>query len=99
MNIVRNNPDNNEIQLFLAYCMSALSFPSGFILVGLIGFMFQFLDFLKIKINLPHNNFIKYIEIIFYWFLFFIPGYFQWFKLIPYFYSKFRTLIRGHHTN
>ncbi len=65
--------------------MTILSFPCGYILALLL----QILLIVANKVA-SMNVGTRYFEIIVTWFLFFIVGYLQWFKLLPFTISLFR---------
>lgn len=69
---------NSDIEEFMLYGMLFLSFPSGWIFIGLLGLIYaligKFLG-LNIPTSIP--------EMILTWTGFFICGYLQWFWLVP----------------
>jgi hypothetical protein len=65
----------------VGYPMLILSFPSGLI------FSFCFAGFSYLMGPMPTQ-----IDLIFFWFGFFVVGYFQWFKLIPFLILKIRKI-------
>jgi hypothetical protein len=69
---------NSDAELLLAYGMLTLSFPCSILLsaiVGAIGYLFY----------ITYGNVIHttYLSILITWLCFFVTGYIQWFKFVP----------------
>lgn len=68
--------------------MLILTFPGGILSLGLI--------ILYSIVLLPHRG-VNSLDVALIWLLFFVVGYFQWFKLIPLLVAKLRTRGRNGH--
>ncbi len=79
--------DSGDLDLFFYWSMVMLSFPAGF-LGGYLSFGIVFVGYKMFPWFEPKNHFLSILTWVFVWFSFFIPGYFQWFKLIPYVFLK-----------
>lgn len=90
--------DRGDIDLFFYWSMMMLSFPAGAVGGGLFfGVVFVLA---KVFPWPPSDNYyISVLTWILLWFAFFIPGYIQWFKLVPYVFAKLRKRGSGvrHH--
>jgi hypothetical protein len=75
-------PDN-DIGIFFAWCMLFLSSPGG-LLVSLAHVALY--EFLSVTIET------SYLSFLLDWIGFFVLGYLQWFKLLPYVIGKLRGL-------
>jgi hypothetical protein len=76
---------NSDIGVFFAWCMLAVSFPVG-LLVPLVHVALY--DGLSITIKT------SYLSLALDWAGFFVLGYLQWFKLLPYLIAKIHGLRR-----
>lgn len=73
-----------EIGMVIGYPMLILSFPSSFLIIYLYYGIARLFDNFGWSI-LPHSGAISFYLLYFiFWFGFFIGGYFQWFKLVPF---------------
>lgn len=77
--------------IFLVYGMLILAFPSSLVVAGLV----TTLVLLQETINVPILDLIgnTHLGFVFLWFLFFLCGYYQWFKFLPWCWRKW--LNRG----
>src|SRR5581483_11074182 len=75
--------DHGDLDLFFYWSMMMLSFPAGAVGGGLFfGVVFMLATVFP---WLPYDNYyLSVLTWILFWFAFFIPGYIQWFKLVPY---------------
>ena len=76
---------NSDIGIFFAWCMLFLSFPVG-LLVSLAHVALY--DGLSVTIETSYLSFI--VD----WLGFFVLGYLQWFKLVPYLIDKLRAQVK-----
>jgi hypothetical protein len=76
---------NSDIGIFFAWYMLALSFP-GSLLVPLVHVALY--DGLSITVET------SYLSLVLDWVGFFVLGYLQWFKLLPYLVAKLRGLSK-----
>ncbi len=74
---------DSDIGIFFGWCMLATSFPGG-LLVPLVHVVLY--DGLSIMVET------SYLSLVFDWVGFFVLGYLQWFKLLPYLIGKIRGL-------
>jgi hypothetical protein len=72
---------NSDIEDFLVYSMFLLTFPSGIIISGLMFIIFYFFMSVFSIEDIMYD--VNYVYLILVWFFLFIPGYIQWFFLIP----------------
>jgi hypothetical protein len=80
---------SSDIEVLLGWYMLSLSFPSG-LLISLIAVVLN--DVLSITIVT------SYFEIVLVWVGFYILGYLQWFKLLPYLITKLLTNLKNNKT-
>ena len=76
---------NSDADVLLAYGMLALAFPGGFLLssvVGLVGYLAYSMYGYVLQVS--------YWSIAVTWLCFFIVGYWQWFKLLPWLVRRIR---------
>lgn len=71
-------PYNAETEILLVYLMGVLSFPSSLLVVLLMGAMAAVLG--HFSISMPSNHMTGVLV----WLVFFIAGYLQWFRLVPF---------------
>jgi len=76
---------NSDIAVFLGWAMLVHSFPSSLIVSALIAGISYFLNALA-----PEIIRVGYIYLCTVWMVSFVAGYFQWFKVIPFFITKLR---------
>lgn len=81
-----------DADLLMLYGMLTLSFPAGFLVAGFFAFAAYLEDVFRIPLI---NSYYGPIMISLIWLCFFVIGYLQWFKLVPYFIRKFRTRNHG----
>lgn len=82
--------ENSDVSIFLFWAMLVLSFPVSIAINLLFAGISYFVDnlfFGAIKVG--------YTYLFIVWFMFFLAGYFQWFKLIPFFLGKFQKARSG----
>ncbi len=86
--------DHGDLDLFFYWSMMMLSFPAGAVGGGLFfGVVFMLATVFP---WLPYDNYyLSVLTWILFWFAFFIPGYIQWFKLVPYVFAKIRKRGNG----
>jgi hypothetical protein len=82
---LQRNTHEPDIDLTFTLAMLALTFPIGFVLGALGGFMFLFL-YKALGIVVPGGFLANAIL----WIFYVAAGYFQWFVLIPWLYRKAR---------
>lgn len=76
----------NDSGIFLVYGMLFLSFPSSIIIAGLITLLVLLQENLGIPIlDLIGNTYVGFLVM---WLLFFLCGYYQWFKFVPWVWRK-----------
>jgi len=73
---------NPETEILLAYLMGALSFPSSFLVILLMGSLARVLHHFSVSVPSNHTTCVLV------WLAFFIAGYLQWFKLLPFLWMK-----------
>jgi hypothetical protein len=71
---------NSDVEDFLVFTMIPLTFPSGYLLVGILGLI----------IHAAYRSFgftyaTSYVSLLIEWLGLFSAGYFQWFYLLPWF--------------
>ncbi len=77
---------NSDIAVFLAWAMLVHSFPVG-LLVSLLFAGISYVLYNSFSVDLK----VGYLYLLVVWFIFFVAGYFQWFKLLPSLIDKFRS--------
>ena len=76
----------NDSGIFLVYGMLVLSFPSSIIVAGTIALLVLLQENLGIPIlDLVENTYWGFFTM---WLLFFLFGYYQWFKFFPWIWQK-----------
>lgn len=73
---------NSDIGIFFAWCMLFLSFPSG-LLVSLV--------YVAVYEGLSITIETSYLSLVLDWVGFFVLGYLQWFKLVPWLIARWRS--------
>ena len=76
---------NSDADILLGYSLLILTFPFGLGLAYLSGIVGQF-----IYAYFGYTFTTSYFSMILTWFVFFIIGYVQWFKFIPWLFHKWR---------
>lgn len=79
---------NSDIEIFLVYSMSVLSFPMGFLLSMFL--LFIIYGFLWGFNLLSYSPGVCYILLTIEWLWLFVIGFFQWFILMPILWRKLR---------
>ena len=81
-----------DADLLMVYGMLFLCFPSGFLVAGLFASLAILEESLKIPfLNMDYGS----MSIFIIWFCFFVVGYIQWFKLLPFLIDKWQSRQRG----
>ena len=78
---------NSDSGIFLAWAMLFLSFPSG----GIFALLFSMTSTLLYE-HFSITIYTTYLSLLLSWTGFFVCGYLQWFKLVPYLITKLRAL-------
>jgi|SRR5687768_2838404 len=76
---------NSDIDVFLVWSMVVLTFPVGLLVAWLLGGVFYILHYL-----FSINVYSGYFQLVATWIVFFVAGYAQWGKLVPYVVNKIR---------
>ncbi|MDX9715707.1 MAG: hypothetical protein RBT37_09845 [Dissulfurispiraceae bacterium] len=76
---------------FIIYPMMVFSFPSGYLWVSLYGGIIYTLDYFGLSVPFSFGRLDFYITNFVLWLGFFIVGYLQWFKLIPFIIEKWQN--------
>jgi hypothetical protein len=86
---------NSDIEVFLAWSMLVLSFPSSLLIALLLSGTAIVAEALFSTVIPSH-----YWSIFISWICFFVVGYWQWFVLLPWLWRKWRTrrLVRSNGT-
>lgn len=81
---------NSDVSIFLVWAMLVLSFPVSLV----INLFFAGISYLLDNL-FPGAIKVEYTYLFIVWLMFFLAGYFQWFKLIPFFLAKFQRARGG----
>jgi hypothetical protein len=83
---------HSEVGLYCLMTMTALSFPSGYLLGVILGGAAQFLSkWFSLGTLATSSSVSEYLGITFTWTVLFTVGYFQWFVLPPYLARKIKA--------
>jgi hypothetical protein len=84
------NSNTKDADLLLVYVMLTFSFPSSYLVAGVLSGL-SYLSYYKgVPDLLDFGNMNFYVYILFTWLSFFVAGYLQWFKLLPLIIEKWR---------
>ncbi len=83
--------NGRDIDVFLIWSMMILSFPSSWIIILLYsGITYLLYSLFSVSLT-AYSDYMFYGYLFLIWITFFVVGYLQWFKFLPWMIEKFRS--------